>query len=126
MYHLPVVPVQRVCTSSEVGAQAQTRVSLRLRRIKWNKFPYVVSDTTTWVAEIAIFKLILLGGKKKRKRNALSTVEITRPRNMEFDLMIEEISVEFGSLGDLFEEFSYEGPIFKEPKPNIQVPGAIF
>lgn len=99
VYHLPVAPVHRVCTSSEVGAQAQTRVSLWLRRIKWDKPPYVVSDTTTWVAEITIFKLTFLGGKKKRKINAVSTVARKRPRTTEFDFMIEEISVEFGLLG---------------------------
>lgn len=40
-----------------------------------------------------------LGGKKKEKRNALSTVVRTRPRTMEFDSTIKEISKEFGLLG---------------------------
>lgn len=99
VYHLAVAPVHGVRTSSEVGARAQTRVSLWLRRIKWDKPPYVVSDTTTWVAEIRIFKPIFLGGKKERKRNTLSTLARIRPQTTEFDLAIEVISFKFGLLG---------------------------
>lgn len=48
VYRLPVAPMLVLAhTLSEVGAQAQTRVPLWLRRIKWDKPPYVISDATT-------------------------------------------------------------------------------